>query len=201
MSEEYKANVDLGDVTWPDAGTITARGVFVDGQHFWLNQQEEGPTLDEIDDMCKRRDFSYYYDDWGPSDQGSRTVLQSMMNEAIARWGHQSAPPADETMSWIGQAVARAIDEQMPEAAEPIPLSERKPYAEDCHYIPNSTAKDGAYIWAGSIIHAVGLDGFWSWDLVSRDYMITHSASGRGATLYTHWLPSSTKYLPARVEG
>lgn len=83
----------------------------------------------------------------------------------------------------------------------PVRLSERKPDLDDCHCIPNSTAKDGAYIWAGSIIQAVGLDSFWNWDLVGRDYMITHSSSGRGATLYTHWLPSSAKCLPARVEG
>ena len=47
----------------------------------------KGPTLEDIDEMCERRNFGFYYDDWGPSDHDSRLVLQSMMVETLARWG------------------------------------------------------------------------------------------------------------------
>lgn len=91
-----------------------------------------------------------------------------------------AADPPDgsgETMSWIGKAVARAIDEQMSEAVKPIPLSERRPG-------PNEREYDGIDYccwWAKQQDDR----WLWKWGLWSGE---------------THWLPASTKYLPARVE-
>lgn len=153
MSEEYKVNVDLADVTWPDAGTITARGVFVDGQHFWLNQQE-GPTRLRTE----RRDGPF-----GPFDLLVAPVLREV-DGAVVDTGER------ETL--------------MIDPIRPIPLSERKPGEGDC---------DGDLVWAGR--KQPGLP-YWEWTLdawLGNDFM----ASGEE---FTHWLPASTKYLPARVD-
>lgn len=77
-----------------------------------------------------------------------------------------------------------ALDETKPNkscAVDPIRLSERKPGPEDM---------DGGLVWAGS--KAPGLQ-YWEWCI---DDVYAPCSTG-----YTHWLPASIKYLPARVEG
>jgi hypothetical protein len=64
---------------------------------------------------------------------------------------------------------------------QPIPLTERLPGPEDCN------GPSGPYCWYGS----VGINmGTWEW--VIEDPMDDPVG-------YTHWLPASVDYLPARV--
>jgi hypothetical protein len=63
----------------------------------------------------------------------------------------------------------------------PVPLAERRPGPED---------RDGELVWAGC--RAPGLP-YWEWCLDVADLL------DEGG--YTHWLPASTRFLPARVEG
>jgi hypothetical protein len=108
-------------------------------------------------------------------------------------WGHIADP--------VELALAKILSppdlkELLP---DPIALSERLPGLEDCHCITRSTARDGAYIWAGTVIQSAGLNSFWSWELVGRDFAIANSALSRGPAIYTHWLPAHVRYLPGRV--
>jgi hypothetical protein len=65
------------------------------------------------------------------------------------------------------------------DAAQPIPISGRKPALKDC---------DGGLVWAGC--HAPGLP-YWEWCLDLADLLDNGG--------YTHWLPTNTHFLPARV--
>ena len=61
---------------------------------------------------------------------------------------------------------------------QPIPLSERNPEPKDCD-------KQGC-VWWGSL----DADNCWNWMRLSNS--CPHD---------THWLPASTRFLPARVQG
>jgi hypothetical protein len=80
----------------------------------------------------------------------------------------------DELVALGAQEALRQI------APSPIPLSERKPEPGDM---------DGSLVWAG--FKAPGLP-YWEWCI---DDVCAPCSTG-----YTHWLPASTKYLPARVD-
>ena len=68
----------------------------------------------------------------------------------------------------------------MIDSIRPIPLIERMPEPKDM---------DGGLAWAG--FKAPGLP-YWEWTV---DDLYNRCSTG-----YTHWLPASTKYLPARIE-
>lgn len=123
-------------------------------------------------------------------------------NGGPVRPGATWSDPDEREAFFPGTGAIRATERVLAEDLQPDPiaLSERLPEPEDCRCITPSTERDGAYIWAGSVIHSTCLRSFWNWDLVNREYMITNSVSGHGPPLYTHWLPASVRYLPARVE-
>lgn len=76
----------------------------------------------------------------------------------------------------------------------PIPLSERLPQPEDCLEIKTS-AHIMHFCWLCYPMMHYGEERLiWDWKM-------TPMANERGWERWTHWLPASTKYLPARVEG
>ena len=93
----------------------------------------------------------------------------------------QLAASEDPACSYAASQLGLAIELLESCAIDPIPLSERMPGPDDM---------DGGLVWAGS--NAPGLP-YWEWCI---DDVCTPCSTG-----YTHWLPASTKYLPARVEG
>lgn len=88
---------------------------------------EEGPSLEEVEELCEEHCFNV---------EGYESIecLQGLINDALARWG---TPNQAEIGSSLGAASATA----------PVPVSERWPGPEDC------TAEGRYWIWtkAGAI--------------------------------------------------
>ena len=75
---------------------------------------------------------------------------------------------------------ARQAIEQL--APQPIPLSERQPEQGDV-----LDSGPCSLVWLGQEIPP----GYWHWEFTHAGFQAD----------YTHWLPASTRFLPARVEG
>jgi hypothetical protein len=104
---------------------------------------------------------------------------------------HTTKMPTLTPDELIALGARQAIEHLAP---QPIPLSERKPEDGDCMEIKSSTYTMH-YCWLGySILHA-GIERLiWDWKAIPF-------ATDRGWERFTHWLPASTRFLPARVEG
>jgi hypothetical protein len=90
---------------------------------------------------------------------------------------------ADPTDRFLALLHATPSEFQSTFMPDPIPLSERKPGPDD---FKNGQA------WYGQE-QPFGDQDTWDWCYTTPGY-------GEGSS-FTHWLPASTKYLPARVEG
>jgi hypothetical protein len=121
---------------------------------------------------------------------------------------------ADELWRWLDDRSceetelldrARAALAAKPQPATmPIPLSERKPRPED-GYCLSGHPDSSIWVWVGCIDRirlkakretewkGEEVIGVWHWELRNVDKGLQSH--------YTHWLPASTRFLPARVEG
>lgn len=94
----------------------------------------------------------------------------------------RGGPILDVPSLEAGQLLDSVVDLIESLAVQPILLSERKPEAQDL-----LNRGPCSVVWLGRETPG----GYWSWELTDVCF----------APDYTHWLPASTRYLPARVEG
>jgi hypothetical protein len=76
---------------------------------------------------------------------------------------------------------------------QPIPFSERRPESKDGIILPQDEL-GLPLIWAGKTRLIGGPTDIWDWTFLP----IPHPSD---FCEHTHWLPASTRFLPARVEG
>ena len=103
----------------------------------------------------------------------------------------QLAASEDPGCSYVASQLGLAIELIKSCAVDPIPLSERKPWSEHCLGRPTESS-DAGWLW-------LWFPAAERWQFCA----VFHRYPARveipiGAT---HWLPSSAKYLPARLDG
>ena len=109
--------------------------------------------------------------------------MSAASNGGPVRPGTAWSDPDEREAFFPAAGAIRATERVLTEDLQPDPiaLSERLPGDGDI-----LKAGPCSLAWLGRELPG----GYWHWELADLGF----------ATLYTHWLPASVRYLPARVE-
>lgn len=79
---------DLELADWPSKLKESFRADIQRARAALAQPEPEGPSIEDVEELCEEHCFNV---------EGYESIecLQGLINEAIARWGHQPAPPAD----------------------------------------------------------------------------------------------------------